>query len=197
MFDHSFEGATAANKPAERKPVTLKPEQVDALKQESYDAGFEAGRKAGINDQTQRLMGLVTTIGERLTTAIDLMLQQRQQQDQQLHQIVMAVARKILPDFSARHGLQEIDAMLTQAISEMVHEPRIVVRTHDSEFEAINARITEITTQKAYAGKVVVLADPEIALGDCRVEWADGGIERKTEATWSAVEQIITPVTHR
>ena len=49
--------------------------------------------------------------------------------------------------------------MLGDVIAEMVHEPRLVVRVHESQFDAVNARIHDITAQKAYAGKVVVLAD--------------------------------------
>jgi flagellar assembly protein FliH len=75
----------------------------------------------------------------------------------------------------------------------MAREPRLVVRVHEDQFDAVNERVQEIATQRAYAGKVIVLADPDTVPGDCRVEWADGGIERNTAAVWSAVEQTVHP----
>jgi flagellar assembly protein FliH len=75
----------------------------------------------------------------------------------------------------------------------MAREPRLVVRVNEAQFDTVNERVQAIATDRAYAGKVIVLADAEVVPGDCRVEWADGGIERNTEATWRAVEQTIIP----
>ena len=67
------------------------------------------------------------------------------------------------------------------------------MRIHESQFDQVNARIQETVARKAYAGKVVMLADEAIMPGDCRIEWADGGIERNAETTWKDVEQVIVP----
>ena len=37
----------------------------------------------------------------------------------------------------------------------------------------------------------MVLAEPEIALGDCRIEWADGGIVRDRAATEAAIGEAV------
>ena len=41
------------------------------------------------------------------------------------------------------------------------------------------------------ASRLVVLAEPEIAPGDCRIEWADGGIRRESAATEQAIEEAV------
>ena len=41
--------------------------------------------------------------------------------------------------------------------------------------------------------RIVVLADGGIAPGDCRVEWADGGMERNTAATLVDIEKVVAP----
>jgi flagellar assembly protein FliH len=193
LFEHSFDLAAGAVRPPERKPVTLKPEQVDALKKEAYDSGFAAGQKASADGQANQLAATLKRIEERIGQMTENMQSFWQEQEAKARHVALAVARKILPDFTSKGGLQEIQALLTTAISEMVHEPRLVVRVHESQFDAINSNVQDITAQKAYAGKVIVLADAEITSGDCRIEWADGGIERNVEAAMKDIEKVVAP----
>jgi flagellar assembly protein FliH len=173
--------------------VTLKPDQLDAVKKEAWDEGFAAGQKANADEQAHQLMGTLSQLDSRMVHLIENFQAVHKAQEAQLRNAILAIARKILPDFTSRHGTQEIDSLLTGAIGDMLHEPRLVVRIHESQFDTVNARIHEITVQKAYAGKVVVLADPGVKVGDCRIEWADGGIERNTEATWRDIENVVAP----
>jgi flagellar assembly protein FliH len=194
MFEHSFDGLAAGRAaPPERKPVTLKPEQYDALKQESYDAGFGAGRQAGLDHQAAQVSALFTEVRGRL----DLLLQEGPERQRQyeafVREVAAAAVRKILPSFAAKQGMDEINALLAEAIGEMLNEPRLVVRVNEGEFDAVNAAVEKITAQAAYAGKVVLLADPEVASGDCRIEWADGGMERNTATTLDSIERLINP----
>ncbi len=193
MFDRSFDGGAGAQTVERRVPVTLKPEQLDALKKESFDAGFVEGQKAGLDQQTHKLHTAVTHLDARLGELMQHLVHDQQSRDAEIRNAVLAIAKKFLPDMTSRHGLQEIQAMLAEVIAEMAHEPRLVVRVHETEFDSLNSRIAEITAQKAYAGKVVVLADADIAAGDCRVEWADGGIERNVQATWKNIDNAVAP----
>jgi len=195
MFDKSFDDAvdTPSAKASERKPVTLKPEQIDALKKEAWDVGFAAGQKTNSDDQAQQLKIALSHLEDRIGHLMENLQVVYQAQEEQLRKAILAIARKILPDFTSQYGLQEITSLLDSAIGDMLHEPRLVVRIHEHQFDIINGKIQEITAQKAYAGKVVVLADPDVAVGNCRIEWADGGVERNTEATWQAIENVVAP----
>ena len=37
----------------------------------------------------------------------------------------------------------------------------------------------------------MVLADPQLAPGDCRIEWADGGVNRNEAAILATVEEVV------
>jgi flagellar assembly protein FliH len=37
---------------------------------------------------------------------------------------------------------------------------------------------TAIARQTGFEGRLVIMAEPDIAVGDCRIEWADGGVMR-------------------
>ena len=196
MFDRSFDGATNVHRSsAPRAPVTLRPEQLDALKKEAYDQGFAAGKVAGVEEHAHLIKTTLGQVDQKISHLMENFQAAHKKQDEHLRQAILSIARKLLPEMAAQNGLQEIQAMLSDAIAEMVHEPRLVVRVHESQFDAINEKINDIAAQKAYAGKVVVLADPETAVGDCRIEWADGGMERNVEETWRQIEQTVAPET--
>jgi len=188
MFDHSFDDATIVHRSPDRKPVLMKQEQIDALKKESHDAGFEAGRAAGKDEQTAQLAALLATVGANIAALTQNLDALNAEQNAQTRQLVLAIARKILPAFAATNGLHEIDALLTSTIREMAREPRLVVRVAESQFDAVDERIQTITAQLAYAGKVIVLGDATVAAGDCRIEWADGGVERNAQETMNVIE---------
>ena len=137
------------------------------------------------------LAAIMGTVGKNLDTLMKNIEALSHEQDTHTRQLVMAIAKKILPDFTARNGLQEIEALLSEAIRNMSREPRLVVRVNEGQLDAVNDKIKALTTQHAYAGQTVVIADAEVAAGDCRIEWAEGGIERNTQTTWKAVEETI------
>ena len=54
--------------------------------------------------------------------------------------------------------------------------PHLVIRIHDALYEEAKERIEKQAKQSGFAGRLVILADPEIVNGDCKIEWADGGV---------------------
>lgn len=193
MFDRSFDDATVVHRAQERKPVLMSPDQIDALKKESFDAGFEAGKPAGKDEQIDRQNKTMSQIDRNLTILVKLMNKFAQEEEAHARNLSLAIAKKILPSFTAQNGLQEIENLVNDTLREMGREPRLVVRVHEAEFDALNEKIQEIATQRAFSGQVIILADADVSSGDCRIEWADGGIERNTPATMDAIEQTILP----
>jgi len=193
MFDRSFDDAAIIHRAQERKPVLMKPEQIDAHKKEAYDSGVAAGRIAGKDEQTAHLDGVLAKVDNNISILVKSMEALAEEQQVHTRHLVIAIAKKILPSFTARNGITEIETLLNDTIREMAREPRLVVRVHEGEFDAVNEKAQAIATQRAYSGKVIVLADAEVAAGDCRIEWADGGVERNTNTTMSAIEQTILP----
>jgi flagellar assembly protein FliH len=62
-----------------------------------------------------------------------------------------------------------------------------VVRVHDSLVEEAEALVKRLARERGYEGRLVVLGDPDMAAGDARIEWADGGIVRERARIEAAV----------
>jgi flagellar assembly protein FliH len=193
LFERSFDDATVIHRTPERKPILMKPDQVDALKKECYDEGFAAGKVEGKEEQVAQQTALLARIDQHVVKLIEDIGSIAREQEEQTRRLALAIAKKVLPTFVAQNGTMEIETMVNDAIREMSREPRLVVRINETQFDALNEKILAISTQRAFSGKMVVIAASEVASGDCRIEWADGGIERNTPATMNAIEQTILP----
>ena len=47
----------------------------------------------------------------------------------------------------------------------------------------IRERLDAMTRARGFEGRLVVIAEPDVAIGDCRIEWADGGLARDRAET--------------
>ena len=45
--------------------------------------------------------------------------------------------------------------------------------------------------QSGFAGWLVILAEPEIDTGDCRIEWADGGVVLERAAIEAKINELV------
>ena len=64
----------------------------------------------------------------------------------------------------------------SDCFSHLVATPHLVVRINDQLYEAARDKIERLAAQSGFEGRLVILAEPGIATGDCRIEWADGGV---------------------
>ena len=96
--------------------------------------------------------------------------------------VAVAVARKLCNELISREPLGEITGLVRDCFSHLVSTPHLVVRINDSLYEAAHERIERLAKQCGFEGRLVILAEPEIQTGDCKIEWADGGVvlERAT-----------------
>jgi flagellar assembly protein FliH len=58
--------------------------------------------------------------------------------------------------------------------------------------DALQEKLGQISTANGFEGRVVLIADDEMGESDCRVEWADGGVEREAGRIWRSIEDALT-----
>lgn len=105
--------------------------------------------------------------------------------------MAVAVARKLTPALIAREPFAEIAALASDCFRHLVASPNVVVRVNDALHASARDGLNEIIRRLALDSRLVVLAEPDIAPGDCRIEWADGGIVRNSAAVAAAIEAAV------
>ena len=145
---------------------------------QAYRQGFTAGEQQAHQEATKRMADALSVIADGLgrldsaLTAIETRL------ETEAVEVAVAVAAKLAPALIAREPFAEIAALATECFHHLVSTPLVTVRIAADIHETAKEQIEEIARSNGFDGRLTVISDESLAPGDCRIEWADGGIIR-------------------
>jgi flagellar assembly protein FliH len=185
MFEQDFaSGASQAGKAVAAAEHTLKLAEAE---QQGFRNGFEAAEREGHSVAARRTAAAFEQIGGAVERFARSIIAAEQRVEAEAVELAVAIARKLVPELLLREPFGEIAALATECFRQLSTAPHVVVRVNDTLHEAAKTQLEEIARTRGFDGRLVVVAEPEIAVGDCKIEWADGGVIRDMAAT----EQII------
>jgi flagellar assembly protein FliH len=103
--------------------------------------------------------------------------------------VALQVGRKLADVALDAFPLKEVEALVAECLHKLHREPRLVVRVAAALADALRADIEALSAEHGFAGRVVIIAEDKLSGADCRIEWADGGIERDLAETFTVIEQ--------
>ena len=106
-------------------------------------------------------------------------------------EVAVAVARKLAAALIAHEPLAEITALADACFRELLTAPHVVVRVHEGLYAQAKERLEDVARARGFEGRLVVLGEADLAAGDCRIEWADGGLVRDRAATEQAIADAV------
>ncbi|MFL5326707.1 MAG: flagellar assembly protein FliH, partial [Microvirga sp.] len=93
--------------------------------------------------------------------------------------LALAFAQKIAGEALDADPLGPIADAARAALQHLRGVPHLAVRVNDALVEEVDGMLKRLARERGFEGRIVVLGEPDIALGDARLEWADGGIVRE------------------
>lgn len=206
MFDNQFdapppppppepEPALVDEPPPPPPPPTFSEEELAKARDTAYQDGLAEGMRQGRSEALQGQGHLLNQMMGRMEGQLSELIKNQlasfaEAQDRTV-QVALTIARKVVPSYAKHHGLGEVEALVRQCLAELSREPRLVVRTHDSLLDAVTTKVQALAALEGYQGQLVFLADERMGPGDCRVEWADGGLERDEARLWSEIDRVV------
>ena len=139
----------------------------------------------------------------RLARAIEAMTAVLQQTSERLSQIEMQASNEALrfamqfADMLSGSLVSDrptgpIEAAARQVFGDLRGVPHVAVRVAPDLVEPAREKLAKIAREIGLDAKMIVLGEPEIDSGDCRIEWADGGIIRDQALLKSTLESAVT-----
>ena len=166
-------------------------QKVAAAEANAYRSGYDAGQREAKAESDRRgalaleeIKIAIQAIAARFTGIETKM-------ETEAVEVAVAVARKLCEELIAAEPLGEITGLVQDCFSHLVATPHLVVRINDQLYEAAHEKIEGLAKQNGFAGRLVILAEPEIATGDCRIEWADGGVVRDRAAVEAKISEFV------
>jgi flagellar assembly protein FliH len=188
LFDLDFSNPSSRGDPATAADVARKIAEAEAR---GHRNGVAAGL-AQANAESERrtavaMEHIVTAMGSVAGRFNDV----EARMESEAVEVAIAVARKLCATLMSQEPLAEAMALVADCMQHLVSTPHLVVRVNDTLYESTKSSVEQIAHRYGFEGRLVILAEPEIAHGDCRIEWADGGIVLDRAATEAKIAELV------
>ena len=189
LFDMDFSTPDRTReRPATPSEIAQK---IAAAEARAYRDGFDAAQREARVESDRRAALALEEIGIALKTIATRFSGIEIRMETEAVDVAVAVARKLCSALISSEPLGEITALVSDCFSHLVATPHLVVRINASLYETARERIERLAKQSGFAGRLVILAEPEIETGDCRIEWADGGGVLERAAIEAKISELV------
>jgi flagellar assembly protein FliH len=189
LFDNDF---SAPDKAREKAATAAEiAQKVAAAEARAYQDGFNAGQREAKAEIDRRVALALEEIGIGVKGIAARFAGVETKMETEAVDVAVAVARKLCSDLIAAEPLAEITALVRDCFSHLVSTPHLVVRINDALYDSAREKIERLAKQSGFEGRLVILAEPEIATGDCRIEWADGGVVLERGAIAAKIDELV------
>jgi flagellar assembly protein FliH len=189
LFDVDFAAPDKA-----RAPVTTPAEIAEKIanaEAHAYRAGFDAAQREAKAESDRRAALALEEIGVAISSISTRFSAIESRMETEAVEVAVSVARKLCSELIANEPLTEMMALVHDCFKHLVATPHIVVRINDTLYDEARERIEKLAKQSGFQGKLVILAEPEIESGDCKIEWADGGVLLERAAIETKINELV------
>jgi flagellar assembly protein FliH len=188
LFDTDF---AAPDKSRERPTQAEVAQRIASVEARAYRDGFDAGQREAKAESDRRAALALEEIKIAMQGIAARFSGIETRMETEAVDVAVAVARKLCSELIAAEPLGEITGLVSDCFSHLVSTPHLVVRINDSLYEAARERIERLAKQSGFEGRLVILAEPNIETGDCRIEWADGGVVLERVAIDAKINELV------
>jgi flagellar assembly protein FliH len=189
LFDMDF---SAPDRTRERPATAAEiAQKIATAEARAYRDGFDAAQREAKAESDRRAALALEEIGialKRIATGFSGI---ETRMETEAVDVAVAVARKLCDSLIASEPLGEITALVSDCFSHLVSTPHLVVRINAALYETAHEQIERLAKRSGFAGRLVILAEPEIETGDCRIEWADGGVVLERAAVEAKISELV------
>lgn len=186
LFDEDFASG-------EKPTITMvehERRRADAESQ-AYRNGYTAGQEQAQQETAQRVAAALSVIADALGRLDSGLTAIEARHETEAVEVAVAVGAKLAPELVAREPFAEISALATECFHQLVSTPHVAVRIAENIYEPAKEKITGIARARGFEGRLEVISDKTLLPGDCRIEWADGGMVRDQAATTAAIDEMV------
>jgi flagellar assembly protein FliH len=166
-------------------------QRIASAEARAYRDGYDAAQREAKAESDRRTALALEEIGIALKGIASRFSGIETRMETEAVDVAVAVARKLCSELISREPLGEVTALVSDCFSHLVSTPHLVVRINESLYDSARERIERLAKQSGFEGRLVILAEPEIQAGDCRIEWADGGVVLERSTIEAKINELV------
>lgn len=167
-------------------------EMLAAAEEKGYARGLSEGEATAV---AKSAAAQTKAVEDLVSRAVKLVQQTEQAQQDMLadaSRLAVATARKLAANLIARHPLDEIRHLMDECLGALGNVPHLVIRCHPDLTNLIKQTADAKMQASGFEGRLVVMGEPDILLGDARFEWVDGGLVRDLSVISAEIDDKLT-----
>lgn len=164
---------------------------LEQARQEAYARGVDDGRQQQRDDEANRIADAMAQIASQLRSASEHLRSAEADSRKEALHFAQVFARKLAGALVEQMPLAPIEATARAILNDLRGAPHVAVRVEPSLVDATKSRLTLLLRENGIDLKLFVFPDPTVRMGDCRIEWAEGGIVREREKLEYLIEQSL------
>jgi len=188
LFDTDF---SAPDRSRERPTPAEMAQKIAAAEARAYRDGYDAGQREAKAESNRRTALALEEIKIAMQGIAARFAGVERRMETEAVDVAVAVARKLCSELIAAEPLGEVTGLVADCFSHLVATPHLVVRVNDQLYEAARERIERLAKPSGFQGRLVILAEPNIPTGDCKIEWADGGVVLERAAIEAKIDELV------
>ena len=188
LFDTDF---SAPDRSRERPTPAEMAQKIAAAEARAYRDGYDAGQREAKAESDRRTALALEEIKIAMQGIAVRFAGVERRMETEAVDVAVAVARKLCSELIAAEPLGEVTGLVADCFSHLVATPHLVVRVNDQLYEAARERIERLAKPSGFQGPLVILAEPNIPTGDCKIEWADGGVVLERAAIEAKIDELV------
>lgn len=166
-------------------------EDLDGAKQTAFQAGHHKGYQEAQAEASEGLNRRIGELQQQVQALVGQLEAVREELALEAATMALAAARTLVPTLVAQRPEAELIALFKECIGHLRSAPRLVVRVPAENIEELRERCARIAEQSGFDGEVLVLESHDLAMGDCRIEWAEGGVTRDVKSMYQTLTKIV------
>lgn len=160
-------------------------------RQEGFDRGFAEGETGALARQAQGMTIAAQAIASQVQVLLGTIDNAQAESLRNSVELATSVGRKLATHLIAAQPTVELQALIEECFASLEGVPHLVIRCHPDVADKVREIATERMKTSSFAGRLVVMGDPELPLGDGRLEWVDGGLVRSIDEISAQIDDRI------
>jgi flagellar assembly protein FliH len=147
-------------------------------RREGHAAGLAEGERTALARAEQQVAAAAEALADTAAAMAASLDKAKQQAVAEAVNLALSIGRKLAGRMIAADPTAEIEALIVECLQNLEGVPHLVIRCEPMLADRVRDIATSRIAHSGFTGRLVVLGDPDIAIGDARLEWADGGVVR-------------------
>lgn len=166
-------------------------DELDAAVKTAEERGYEKGFKSATESSEQHQQELLENINNRLLTMLSEASVSAELNEKNSLRFAVELVRKLLPGLEREQAAEAVSRFLGENFPNFRREPQLSFSFNPATAPQMPEIISKLAAKNDFEGKIAVHKDEALGPADCRVEWKNGGVEKKTDKMLEKVADLL------